>query len=52
MKNKRILRRKKLEKLERKRLVRNKRRKNIKQHIANILNADKRKKKVISYAGS
>jgi len=37
MKNKRIVRRKKLVKLEKKRLVRNERRKNLKEHDANMV---------------
>jgi hypothetical protein len=37
MKNKRIVRRRKLAKLEKKRIVRNERRKNLKEHDANLV---------------
>jgi hypothetical protein len=46
MKNKRIVRRKKLAKMEKKRIVRNERRKNVKQHIVNTLKPKKRDNKV------
>lgn len=51
MKNQRIVRRKKLAKLEKKRIVRNERRKNIKQHIANIIKPKKQDNMVAINAG-
>ena len=51
MKNQRILRRRKLAKLEKKRVVRNKRRKNLKEHDANLVINAVRKMEATKNAG-
>ena len=51
MKNKRIVRRKRLVKMEKKRLVRNERRKNLKEHDANLVINAVRKMEAAKNAG-
>ena len=51
MKNKRIVRRKRLVKMEKKRIIRNERRKNLKEHDANMVIHSVRKMEAAKNAG-